>query len=439
MDKFIYAPATPLLRSAISIVRLSGDGVFDALRKCFSPSFKEVTKRTALVGTIKDGDRLIDQVVLLLYKGPNSYDGEDMGEIMCHGSPLIVEEICTLLETLGGRKAAPGEFSARAYYNGKMDLVQAEAVNDLISADTEGARTLALSSLQGLSSGRVKPLRDEVEAMLALMEVGFDYPEYDDIATANLEEIGNKAKKVAEVLESLIKEGREGRLVKDGVKVALIGKPNVGKSSLLNALLHKDKAIVSDIPGTTRDVVEGDLNYKGLSYHFLDTAGLREGEGAIEKIGIEKSLEAAEEADILVLVLDSLNEERPEIDESLRGKEMIEVYNKADLLKEEKEGRLYVSALKQDVEPLLKEISKRLGLSEKAFRTPSLNNARQLSLLSKARGALLEASSLALGGGTADIVSSLLLEGYNNLRELLGEGVTSDLTDEIFSRFCVGK
>ncbi len=438
MESFIYAPATPLLKSALSIIRLSGQGVFAALGKCFSSSIGNIEKREIKLGNIVDGDRTIDQVILLIYKGPRSYTGEDMAEIICHGSPLIVTEICELLSSLGGRMAGPGEFSALAYYNGKMDLVQAEAVNDLINAETEASRSLAMAGLKGEASALIKPLRDKVAEALSLLEVGIDFPEYEEVAKADVEQIASIAKEASEEIARLIKEGHEGSYVHNGVKVALLGAPNVGKSSLLNAILGKNKAIVSATPGTTRDIVEGETVYAGIMYRFLDTAGIREGEGEIEKEGIKKSFEAAEEADVLVYVSDA-SDKTPHPLPQESGKEVIEVYNKSDLLDEEVPGRLYVSALNNDVEPLLKEIAKRLGLSEKTLSNPSLVSARDLSYLRKAREALLDAIKAIENGLAADLVSGHLLRAYNNLRELLGEGATLDLTDEIFSRFCVGK
>ncbi len=438
MNSFIYAPATPPIVSALSIIRLSGSGVFGALGKCFSKPLGAVAKRGIYVGYIKDGDREIDQVVLLLYKAPRSYTGEDMAEIICHGSPLLVGEICGLLEVLGGRLAERGEFTSLAYYNGKIDLVQAEAVNDLINARTEGAAELAIKSVKGEASALAKSLRDKTAELLASLEVGIDYPEYEDIAKTETEDVAAKCGEILKELEGLIAGSKGAHYVSNGINVALVGAPNVGKSSLLNAILGKDKAIVSDTPGTTRDIVEGERAVAGILYRFYDTAGLRKGEGEIEEKGIGKSLEAIKDADIVIHVIDASGKIKdPYVD--LSGKEHIEVYNKSDLLEEEEPGKLYISALRGNVEPLLEEIGKRLGLKGADKIGASLYSARQIALLDKARERLEQALELAKGNEPVDIISSVVFSAYNDFRELLGEGATDDLSDEIFSRFCVGK
>lgn len=441
MESFIYAPATPNLVSALSIIRLSGEGCFEAVDGIFSKKVSKPEARDTKIGEILDGTETIDQVVMILYPSPNSYTGEDSIEIICHGSPLIVSRICELLRSRGGRLAEGGEFTARAFYNGKLDLVQAEAVDGLIKAKTEGARKMALSSLKGVSSNLLKPIRDKLGELLAGLEVNIDYPEYEDIAETNLEETKKGVAEVATAIDGLIKDGREGTLITSGIKVALVGEPNVGKSSILNAILRENKAIVSSVAGTTRDVVEGETTYKGFLLRFLDTAGLRAKGGSIEMLGIKKSYESAEGADIVVYVHDNKdNDKEPEDISRLREeKPFIDVYNKADLMAKKEEGRLYISALNDDVAPLLEAIVDRLGLLKEGVGTPSLYGERNLGLLRNARSDLGDCLKAIEQGQPSDIVSSILLSAYNNVREILGEGATRDLSDEIFSRFCVGK
>jgi tRNA modification GTPase len=442
MNNVIVALATAPLKSALALIRVSGDGAFDMTDRLFSKKVSGITSRQVFLGSMHDGDEKIDDVVLIAYPAPNTMTGEDVVEISCHGSLLIANEIIGAYLKLGAEYATRGEFSARAFYNGKMDLIEAEAVNDLINATTKDAKNLSLLSLDGKTSDLVKPLKKEIADLLALIEVNIDYPEYTDIEQANEETIAKKAKEIREEVKGLIKGGHEGKIIKEGVKVAIVGEPNVGKSSLLNALLNEEKAIVSDIPGTTRDVVEGDINLKGVALHLLDTAGIREKGGTIESLGIKKSEDTIKKADIVILVIDAvkgLSEEDKRIKKASEGKILIEVYNKSDLLKKKDDGRLYVSALKKDVNPLLDEIYRRLNLSEESYTNPSLSNARELGLLGRIDECLKECIEDCGKHAPIDLVSANLLSAYNACRELLGEGATVDLTDEIFSRFCVGK
>ncbi|MCF0232142.1 MAG: 50S ribosome-binding GTPase, partial [Enterococcus sp.] len=248
--------------------------------------------------------------------------------------------------------------------------------------------------------------------------------------------------KIRNSIAELIKGGKEGKIIKEGLKVAIVGEPNVGKSSLLNALMNEEKAIVSDIPGTTRDVVEGDVSVKGIQLHLLDTAGIRRGADKIEALGIVKSEESISKADLVILVLDATKEESDEdmrIKELAKDKILIPVYNKADIVSDKEDGKIYISALNKDIKPLLDKIYEELGISESAFNSPSLSNSRQLGLLMKIDQDLAKAKQDALNQAPIDLVSVNLMSAYNGARELLGEGATLDLTDEIFSRFCVGK
>ncbi len=442
MNEPIIALATPPLNGALALLRCSGNRVFEIADSLFSKNVSEVKTRSILVGYLKDQDKTIDQVVLLVYPGPNTMTGEDVLEICCHGSMLIVEEIVQAFLSRGARYASRGEFSSRAFYNGKMDLIEAESVNDLINATTEESKNLALLSLNGETSKLVNPLKEEIAALLALLEVNIDYPEYTDIEEANSLLLSSKAKEIRAHLASLIKQGQEGRIIREGVKVALVGSPNAGKSSLLNALLKQDKAIVSSIPGTTRDVVEGELSVKGVPLHLLDTAGIRASKDEIESIGVERSKKAIEEADLVILVVDAskgINEEDKEILDAAKGKKTIVCFNKEDLIYNKDKETLYVSALHGEVEKLKEAIFDALSLSSSSFKTPSFSNARELGLLREIDGYLSEVEEGAKNDLAADLISIPLQEAYHCVQKLLGTDPGQDLSEEIFSRFCVGK
>ena len=439
MFETIVALATAPIKSALSIIRLSGDDVFDVVSKCFSKDLRNIKERTILFGSISSEGEKIDEVVLLAYKGPKSFTGEDSVEIICHGSPLIAKQIIEACIKNGARMATNGEFSSRAYMHNKIDLVQAEAINDVINATTKEAKNLSLLSLDGKTSDLVRPIKTRIADLLSLIEVNIDYPEYEDIEVANKDKVIAIVDELIPQIDVLVEDGQKAKIINEGVKVALVGKPNVGKSSLLNAFLGEDRAIVTDIAGTTRDVVEGHVNIDGVVLHLYDTAGIRDSEDKIESIGIEKSKKTIKEADIVVVLLDSsneLDEEDKQILEYTKEYNPIVVYNKAD---KNSSNKLAISALNNQIQPLIDVIKERIGLDEKSFSTPALNNARQLGLLSKAKESLLKAKEDALNDLTIDLISTSLFDAYTSVLEILGEANQIDLVKEIFSRFCVGK
>jgi tRNA modification GTPase len=444
VDKPIIALATPPLKGALAVIRTSGEGIFEITDRFFSKKVSGTKERGMMLGTFYDANhQTIDFVVLLVYPGPKTMTGEDIVEIIPHGSMVIVNQIIQAYIGAGCVYATRGEFSSRAFFNGKMDLIEAEAVNDLINATTVEAKNLAFLSLNGSTSKLVEPLKKEIADLLALVEVNIDYPEYTDIEQANDEKIQKEVKRIRLDIAGLIKSGREGQIIKEGVKVAIVGEPNVGKSSLLNALLGEEKAIVSDIPGTTRDVVEGELSIHGVALHLLDTAGIRSSKNKIEQLGVALSEKTIDQADVVILVLDA-REKEPTLKEKAimklaAKKHLILCYNKDDLIAAKDPQKLYVSALKHDIEPLKEAIYSSLSLGEESFATPSLSNARELGLLKQIDSDLEQAGKDAGAGEPVDIVSVSLQSAYNGARQLLGEDITTDLTDEIFSRFCVGK
>lgn len=438
----IVALATAPLKSALALIRVSGDDSFAISSQLFSKSLQNIDKPTLKHGTISDNGKVIDDVVLLCYPAEKSMTGEPVVEVSCHGSMLIANQIINAFLSRGARYAKPGEFTMRAFLNGKMDLIEAEAVNDLINASTEGAKELSLKSLNGQASSLFVPVKERIASLLALLETNIDFPEYEDIEQASFAEVVKECDSIMTELSSLIKQGEEGRIVKEGVKIAILGEPNVGKSSILNALIGEDKAIVTAIPGTTRDIVEGELSIKGIPVKLLDTAGIRESSDEVERIGIDKSLQAKDNADLIVVVLDASaapNKKDQELLDSCDPNKTIVVYNKADLSDVKDDGKIYISAKQKEVEPLKKAILDHLHLSDTSFLTPSLSNDRQLGLLRKIYASLEQAKADAEKEIGIDLVSSSLLDAYNQSRELLGLDPTLDLTDEIFSRFCVGK
>ena len=392
MFETIVALATAPIKSALAIVRLSGDDVLDVVSKCCTKDLRNIKERTILYASIVDKGEKIDDVVLLAYKGPKSFTGEDSVEIICHGSPLIAKQIVEVCMQNGARMATNGEFSSRAFMHNKIDLVQAEAINDVINATTKEAKKLNLLSLDGQTSDLLKPIKTKLADLLALIEVNIDYPEYEDIEVANKEKVVEYADDLVNRINLLISDGEKAQIINEGVKVAIVGKPNVGKSSLLNAFLGEDRAIVTDIAGTTRDVVEGHANIDGVVLHLYDTAGIHESNDKIESIGIEKSKKAIKDADVVIVVLDGSNDiddEDKQILEYTREYNPIVVYNKSDV--SSKDDRLSISALNNNIDL------------------------------------------------TIDLVSVSLLEAYTAILEILGEANQIDLAKEIFSRFCVGK
>lgn len=437
MKPVIVALATPPINGALALIRLSGDGVFEMAESFSNKKIIPVDDRKMMFVTMKKDEAMIDQVVLLLYPAEKSITGEDLVEITCHGSMLIVNEIVEAFLSKGAKYASRGEFSSRSFYNGKMDLIEAESVNDLINATTIEAKNLALFSLSGKTSKLITPIKEKISEMMANLETSIDYPEYEDVETLAQDQIKDQCASIRKELSTLISNGTQGETIRKGITVAIIGEPNVGKSSILNALLQKEKAIVSSIPGTTRDIVEGEISVHGVPVKLLDTAGIRESNDAIEEIGIEKAKESIKEADIVILVADEDGKEEAFLP-LCEHKKVIKVANKADL-GFKKDGYLSISAKNGDVEALKEAIYKELGLSDSSFLTPSFSNARELGILREIDFDLANAMEEADKQMPIDLISVHLQSAYNHVRELLGEDPTHDLSDEIFSRFCVGK
>lgn len=444
MFETIVALATAPLKSALHIIRVSGDDCFDIVSKCFSKDIRDIKERTLLVGHILDGEKIVDEVVVAIYKGPKSFTGEDLVEIICHGSVLIANEIISLLLSKGARLATNGEYTSRAFLHERIDLVQAEAINDVINATTKEAKELSMLSLKGETSKLILPLKKRIADILSLIEVNIDYPEYEDIEVANKDNVISIVDELVPQIDKLVSEGEKGLIIKEGIKVSLVGKPNVGKSSLLNALLGESKAIVTDIAGTTRDIVEGEINLNGVVLHLLDTAGIRDVDDKVESIGVNKSKDAIKESDLVIVLLDAsnkLDDQDKEILNLVKDVPHIIAYNKIDKASDNKlfKDAICISALNNDITPLKNAVYERLGLKDETFKTPSLNNTRQLGLLKNVKESLLNAKEDALNDLPIDLVSVSLHDAYNATLEILGEYNQTDISKEIFSRFCVGK
>ena len=426
MNNTIVSLITAPINAAVAVIRLSGDNSLEIAQNIFSRKIEK--PNYAYVGKLVNNNEIIDEVVLIYYKAPRSFTGEDVIEISVHGSMLIANEVISLIISKGARLAQRGEFSSRAYYNNKIHLIQAEAIMSMVEATSIEAKKLALYSLEGDTSKLIKPLIDKLADILSNIEVNIDYPEYLDIEEVTFDKVKKECTLISNEIDKLLNQSKKSQYIISGIKVALVGLPNTGKSSLLNAFLNQEKAIVTDIPGTTRDIVEGNINLNGLPLHLLDTAGIRESNNKVEQIGIEKSTKSIEEADLVIMVCDAsreMNDEEKEILSKIKDKNYLIVYNKADLIN-------------HDITPLKNKILNLFNLTSKDI-TPSLCSSRQIGLLNKARDNLIKANEDALNNLSIDLISVSIKEAYDALKEIVGLSVNTDLSEEIFSRFCVGK
>lgn len=445
MNDTIAAISTAAGIGAISIIRISGDNALEIVNKIYDKDVYKYKSNTINYGHIIDGDIVIDEVLLSIFLAPKTYTKEDVIEINTHGGISVTNKILELLLNNGARLAEPGEFTKRAFLNGRIDLVEAESVMDLINAKTESARKMAISGVDGRLSKKINKLRNQALDLISNIEVNIDYPEYEDIEVMTIEDIKKFSFELNNKIDELLKNAESGKLIKDGINTVILGRPNVGKSSLLNRLLDEDKAIVTDIPGTTRDVVEGSMRINGVLINFLDTAGIRETENAVEKIGVEKSLNLINNADLILLVLNNneeLTNEDKELIEKTKDKKRIIVINKCDL-----ENKLdinidavKVSAENNDIEELLNRISELFNLEElNDSDLTYLSNAREISLLKEAK----KSSDSLIDALNNDIPIDMLEIDIKNILDYLGqitgESYDNELIDRLFQNFCLGK
>ncbi|MDQ0361319.1 tRNA uridine-5-carboxymethylaminomethyl(34) synthesis GTPase MnmE [Breznakia pachnodae] len=441
LNDSIAAISTALQQGAISIVRISGDEAFDIAERILTISIKDKPTHTIHYGFVVDplsGDS-VDEVMVSVFKAPKTFTGENMVEINCHGGTYVTKEVLRLCLENGARMANRGEFSQRAFLNGKMDLTKAEAIHDMVMAMDKNNARMAANALQGSVRKVMDPLLEKLLDIIANIEVNIDYPEYDDVEMLSVETVIPKCKSLLKDMDEVLRKANSGKVLKEGIKTAIIGKPNVGKSSLLNALLEEDKAIVSDIEGTTRDMVEGSVRLDNVTLHLIDTAGIRNSEDVIEKIGIEKSKQILEEAELVIVLfdgsqpLDNLDKELLSITED---KDRLLVYNKKDIKRYE---GINISAKDEDIDELMNALNKKYDEYHEAYQVPMLQNERQLALMQNARQALIRAVDALEAEMELDLVTIDLQSAYYALKEILGEVSKDDLLDTLFSKFCLGK
>ena len=448
MEDTIVAISTSVGEGAISIIRLSGHDALNIASKVFTKDLTKVDSHTIHYGFITSNNEKIDEVLVSVMKTPKTFTREDIVEINCHGGIATTNKVLEVLLENGARLAEPGEFTKRAFLNGRIDLLEAEATMDLISSKAESARKISINTLTGETSNLIKNLRSELVKIISNIEVNIDYPEYEDIEVLTNESILPDIKKFKEKLEEIIKKSEDSKVIKEGIRVGIIGRPNVGKSSLLNSLLEEEKAIVTDVPGTTRDIVEGSLIVSGIPLNIIDTAGIRKTEDNVEKIGVEKSLKIIDTSDLLIYILNNneeITEEEKEILEKTKNKKRIIVVNKIDLTTKLNKKLLdsYIEiSVKENIgiDKIKDEIKRLFNIGEISTNDMTyLSNARSIALLKKSLNNINDAINEINNNNPIDIVELSLKESWNNLGEVIGETYTDELLDELFSRFCLGK
>ncbi len=447
-EDVIIGISTPFAKGAISIIRLSGDGSIALVNKAFKgKDLNKVNSHTINYGHIYDENKnIIDEVLVSVFKAPKTYTKEDVVEINCHGGVFITNLIYENLVNLGARPAEPGEFTKRAFLNGRIDLTKAEAVMDVIDAENKAAVKLANQGINGKIYEMVKKYRQQLLDIIAIIDVNIDYPEYDDVEILTNEKIKPQINNLLNDLKKLLKDSIGAKYLKEGITAVIIGKPNVGKSTILNAILKENKAIVTNIPGTTRDVIEGKVNLGNITLNLVDTAGIRKTKNVVEQIGVEKSKQQISDADLILLVLDGttkLTQNEKQIIENIKNKPYLIIVNKTDLLPEIKQNPdyIYISAHSQnDIEHLEKKIiNKVLKDIDITSNSIYLGNSRQISKLHQTIESLIEALKAISEEAYIDFVEIYLREAYNYLGEITGDTSTTSLLDELFSKFCLGK
>lgn len=456
----ITAISTPLGEGAIAIVRISGDEAIEIANRIFKgpngKSLREVDSHTIHYGHLmvpKTGE-IIEEVMVSVMKGPKTFTREDVVEINCHGGIVSVNRVLQLILSQGARLAEPGEFTKRAFLNGRIDLSQAEAVMDLIRAKTDKAMNVALGQMEGRLSKLIQKLRHEILQTLAQVEVNIDYPEYDDVEEMTHRLFLEKGSYVKEEIEKLLRTAQQGKILRDGLATVIIGRPNVGKSSLLNSLVHENKAIVTDVPGTTRDVIEEYVNVRGVPLKLVDTAGIRETEDIVERIGVERSRAVLKEADLILLVLNYSDDFTPEDEklfQAVEGMDVIVIINKTDLpqkinmqqVKEKANShKIVTTSLLEDqgVDELEEAIAALFFEgSLEAGDITYVSNARHIALLGQALQAIEDSMEAIEMGTPIDLVQIDFTKAWELLGEVIGESVQDGLINQLFSQFCLGK
>ena len=443
--------------SGIGIIRVSGDEAIEVVDKIFRPANKNkklanVESHTVHYGHIMDGDKTLDQVLVIVMKNPHSYTGEDTVEIDCHGGMLILKKVLDLVLKNGARTAEPGEFTKRAFLNGRIDLSQAEAVMDLINSKNDFALNSSIEQLKGGVSDAIKDIRKDIIYHIAFIESALDDPEHISLDGYD-EEITEMLNENIDKISKLVNSFDNGRIMKEGIKTVILGKPNAGKSSLLNLMLGEDRAIVTDIEGTTRDTLEENINFNGLSLKIIDTAGIRDTEDLVERIGVNKAKEIAKEGDLIIYVVDGsreLDDNDREIIKLINDKQAIILVNKSDmdtvinideLKKDSNRDVILFSAKNGEGMDQLEEEIRNMFYSGKVTYNDQvyITNARHKEALENALESLKQVKNSVDAGMPEDFYSIDLMEAYTDLGLIIGESVEDDLDNEIFSKFCMGK
>lgn len=453
----IAAAATAMSSSGIGIIRISGDEAYSVMQKIFRPhnpekKMNEQPAYTVHYGTIADGEEILDEVLVILMKAPHSYTAEDTVEIDCHGGRLVMQRILDLVLKNGARPAQPGEFTKRAFLNGRIDLSQAEAVMDLIQSRNKLALRSSVSQLQGSVKKEIEKLRSSILYETAYLEAALDDPEHISLDGYS-EKLLKKVQDICSETEHLVNSSENGRLLREGIKTVILGKPNAGKSSLLNVLLGEERAIVTEIEGTTRDVLEEQLQLGDLSLSLLDTAGIRSTEDVVEQIGVERARKQAEDADLILYVADSsrpLDESDEEILELLKGKNALVLLNKSDLnpvltfemMQSKTEHKILMISAKEEqgIHELEEEIRSMFFHGEIDFNDEVLiTNMRHKAALLEAKKSLEMVMESIQNGMPEDFYTIDLTDAYQALGRIVGEEMGEDLINEIFGKFCMGK
>lgn len=446
MDDTICAISTALGVGAISIIRVSGNDSINIVNKIFDRDLTNVLSHTINYGHIIDNNEIIDEVLISVMKSPKTFTCEDIVEINCHGGIATTNKILELVIRNGARMALPGEFTKRAFLNGRIDLIEAEGVMDLINSKTEVGRKMAMASLSGKVSNMISDLRRKMLDIIANIEVNIDYPEYEDILVVTNDMIKDSVTNLKSELSKILKEALDGKIIKEGIKTLIIGRPNVGKSSILNRLLDEDKAIVTDIEGTTRDIVEGTVSLDGILLNIIDTAGIRQTDNIVEKIGVDKSISLINEADLIILVLnnnEALNSDDLKLLESTKNKKRIIFINKSDLESNISidEDVIYGNTLNNagldELKNKIKELFNMDNISNSDLNY--LSSANQIATLKECLKRVEDIEKALENDLTVDMLEIDIKRIWELLGNLIGESYDEELLDNLFSKFCLGK
>lgn len=446
MDDTICAISTALGVGAISIIRVSGNDSINIVNKIFDRDLTNVLSHTINYGHIIDNNEIIDEVLISVMKSPKTFTCEDIVEINCHGGIATTNKILELVIRNGARMALPGEFTKRAFLNGRIDLIEAEGVMDLINSKTEVGRKMAMASLSGKVSNMISDLRRKMLDIIANIEVNIDYPEYEDILVVTNDMIKDSVTNLKNELSKVLKEALDGKIIKEGIKTLIIGRPNVGKSSILNRLLDEDKAIVTDIEGTTRDIVEGTVSLDGILLNIIDTAGIRQTDNIVEKIGVDKSISLINEADLIILVLnnnEALNSDDLKLLESTKNKKRIIFINKSDLESNISidEDVIYGNTLNNagldELKNKIKELFNMDNISNSDLNY--LSSANQIATLKECLKSVEDIEIALENDLTIDMLEIDIKRIWELLGNLIGESYDEELLDNLFSKFCLGK